>query len=347
MLISRFGSNWATGYVFPELQAVDDWQIQRPSAVSQVSGMAGAFDYVGAAANPQMAITVTKKFELAWRNDYVAGAGTIYTGTQGTKAIYGLGTAFQSFCYAGDKIRFTFNDHLYEYDIEQVFSATWMKLPDPQTASLPSIGSGSAVGYLIAHPDAYLNVENALEVLKRSVVAVGESKLWGLLRNGDHRWAWAKPIRGKYPESYVNKLHLPVELDFYLREGLWYGETQSGTSLSNSMSYPLTLTNAGNMPAAVVLQITPSGTLTSLTLTNGTNGNTCTWTGSATSGQLLKIDTGNWLVTKAGAGAYEGFTFGAGQENWLTLLPGDNAITVSVAGASGWSGSLTWWNTYL
>jgi hypothetical protein len=196
--------------------------------------------------------------------------------------------------------------------------------------------------------NAYADVELLLNTIRTNVLGAGEQKMWGVTRDNSVRWAWAKCTSLRAPESYNNKLSVPVDLEFMLREGVWYGAEQSGTSLTHLMSYPLTLTNNGNLPADVVLHITSAtGTITSLTLANSTNGYTCTWTGSATFGQSLRIDTGAWSVTKASAGAYSGLTYGATQERWFRLQPGNNVVSLTVVGSTNWSGSLTWWDTYL
>jgi Phage tail protein len=342
MLISRFGATWANAYAFPELQASDDWQIERPPTTAQVSGTAGAFDFWGTAANPHRAVTVTKKFNLTQPAYYLTGTGTIFTFDGMNIYLMGWQTCFLSEVMVGDTIRFTYSGTVYEFTVNSVPTDDTLGFT---TTELPPFED--PVPYEIGKHNLYVNIEAALDTLKQQVVTVGESKLWGLRRDSTHRWAWAKIIRAKYPEDYQHKLVLPVELEFYVREGVWYSETENSAALADNTSFPVSLVNHGNLPAAVRLEITPdSGTLTSLTLTNAGNGNTLTWTGSLASGMPLVIDTGQWLVTLDGDGAYSGLTFGGTQPNWLQLQPGSNAIMLATTGGSSWAGTLTWWDTY-
>jgi hypothetical protein len=355
MIISRFGSAYDTAYPFPTLKGADDYQTQRPASVGQVGGMAGAFDFWGAQGNPIAAQVVTKKFELAAPFVY-AGAGTIWTDVligidmPSYYLIRGIGTHFLTDFSVGDLVRFTFEGDVCTYAITQIDSDTVMRA-GYAIGEVVDVPIGSAVSYeIVKTTGTYSNVERGIDALKLATLNAGESKLWALRRDGTHLWAWAKCNRGRWPEDYNTKLHLPVELEFYCREGVWYGETQ-GTSgnITQATSSPYVLTSNGVLPANAVFTITPSGgALASVTVTNTTNGYTFTYTGTVNSGQALVVDAGAWSVKNNGVGAYAGFAYGAGQQNWMRLAPGANAFTISKTGpATGWTATLTWFDTFI
>ena len=336
MIISRFGDTWDAAYAFSTLKGADDYQTIRQASIGQVGGMSGVFDFWGSGVNPLAAQVVTKRFELStFRSGTISGAGQITT--DGSTTIVGTSTHFMTEVIPGSVITWFEGSRT----VVNVTDNTHL------IVSSNADSTGEPVDYTITYP-GWNGLETLKDQLKAATIGIGESKLWGLLRDGTtHRWAWAKCNRLRAPEDYNTRLHLPVELDFLLREGLWYGETQGGQSITQA-SATYTLTNSGTQPANVVVQVTSStGTLTSMAVSNAANGDDFTWTGSATVGQLLKVDTGAWLVTKAGSAAYSGLTYGTGQNNWLRLNPGSNVITVTIAGSTAWSGSITWWDTYL
>jgi hypothetical protein len=357
MIISRFGSTWASAYQFGTLKGADDYQTQRPASVGQVGGMSGVFDFWGSAANPLTAQVVNKKFEIAKPYIYTAGTGTIFTyqsaspGPELAGIIGDDDTSFLSQVSIGDCIRFTYGGVSYSALVGVVVSDTYITVSAETLAELPVFDRGvGPVSFSIGKRSAtYSAIETELTYLQQKTIGMGESKLWAALRDGTtHRWAWAKCNRLRAPEDYTTKMHLPIELEFYCREGIWYGETQGGCSVAQNINDEgYTLVNSGTLPANLVVQVTSAtGTLTSMVVTNTTNGDDFTWTGSATVGQLLKVDTGAWSVTKAGVGAYSGLTYGTGQNNWLSLSPGSNVITIAITGSTAWSGSLSFWNTY-
>jgi hypothetical protein len=208
-------------------------------------------------------------------------------------------------------------------------------------------GAGTLWGQINGSSWQLVDLDRTLDYLLRCTLAHIESKLWALTRDEQRRWAWAKAISGRFAESVPTRLRLPVELSFYCREGLWYGEEQQGLSLTSALPSTYTAINDGNRPAFFQLQVTSAvGTLTQLVFANTTNGDIFTWTGAAAMGQLLRIDTGAWRVQRGGGNGYAGLSYGDNQSCWGQLAPGSNALTITVAGSSSWSGSLIWWDTY-
>jgi hypothetical protein len=350
MIISRFGSTWAAAYQLGTLKGEDDYQTQRPASVGQVGGMSGAFDFWGSTANPLGAQVVNKKYEIAAPFLYTAGTGTVYVlDVDGENFLIGVGVDFTTLFAPGDYIRFTYSATTYNMHVIEVATSS-LRVDDP--SSLPAIAIGSAVSYEVGkYRRTYAAIQTELDALKLATVGAGESKLWAALRDGStHRWAWAKCNRLRAPENYNTKLHLPVELEFNCREGLWYAETQSTSgNITQATSSPYALTNNGTFPAMCIFTITPSGgAFSACTVTNTTNGYTFTYTGTVASGKALVVNSGVWSVTNDGAGAYSGLAYGATQQNWMYLSPGANSFTISKTGAAtGWTATLTWWNTYL
>ncbi len=339
MIIDRFGSAYATAYQLPILQGQDDWATSRPPVLAKVGGMNGAFDFYGTSNYPLESVTVKKSFTLA-HSGIVVGTGTLTT-TAGSDAVVGSGTLATLEIYAGDYLIITSGEGVDSHYVESVTDDTHFTLVTNATYS-----AGSRT-FTITRTPSYAGVEFDIDTLKHHTINAGESKLWGLLRSGSQRWAYAKCIAVAAPESYENKLAIPVSVEFALREGLWYAATQSGTSIDQTdLSYDLV--NNGSTYAAFELTLTSAtGTLTAVTITNTTNGDTFTYTGSAAVGKTIIVKTGAYSITNDGTGAYTGLTYGANQVNWLRLNPGSNAVTISVTGSTAWSGSMEWWDTYL
>lgn len=355
MIISRFGADRSTAYQFPTYKGEDDYQVARPASAAQVGGMGGAFDFWGQDANPIAPQTVVKRFDLLGVHSY-AGTGTVYTHKTYPLDIYdifGSGTTFLTDFVTGDKVRFTFGGTTYIFTIGSVIGDTHMTVVSGEIALLATLDCqvGDAVSYTVIKTAGNLNynyLDEALDELKLATVNAGESKLWALRRDASYLWAWAKLVRGKWPETYQTKLHIPVELEFFLREGLWYGETYhtSGNITTSSPPYEQD-TNAGSLPANVLVTITPTtGTLTAVTLTNVTNSDTFTWTGSLAATKVLTVDSGIWAVRADGVGAYSGLTYGSGQKTFMQMEPGSNAFSISVTGATAWTATVQWYDTY-
>jgi hypothetical protein len=191
------------------------------------------------------------------------------------------------------------------------------------------------------------DLDQTLDELRKRTLGAGESKLWGLTRDEQHRWIWAKAIHGRFQEGPATRLHLPVELTFYCREGIWYGETLQVLTIDSTQPASFALVNAGDRPAALFLSLVSSAnTLTRLTLLNTTNNNTCTWSGSALPGWPISLDTAAWRIQIGAYSGYTGFSYGAEQATWLQLEPGLNDLTLTIEGSDVWSGYLTWWDTY-
>ncbi len=115
------------------------------------------------------------------------------------------------------------------------------------------------------------DLEDSLIVLRATTIGADRSKLWWLDRdNSTKYWSWAKCTGIKDFDSYKQKGRwlMPVELTFFMSEGVWYGDTQQ--SWSNTMVIPAStvgyavngLTNDGNVNALLDVRIVPDDGLT-------------------------------------------------------------------------------------
>lgn len=69
----------------------------------------------------------------------------------------------------------------------------------------------------------YAAVETAISALKAATIAVDESKLWALMRDGTTtHWAWAKCISLRISDQKEQIYFIPVEIEFFCREGVWH-----------------------------------------------------------------------------------------------------------------------------
>ncbi len=119
----------------------------------------------------------------------------------------------------------------------------------------------------------------------------------------------------------------------------------TATGGSGGTTQAVSITNAGNVNRAGYQVTVTAGTneITIVNWANATSGFSWTWTGSLTTGQVLVVDTDGMNVTKQGANAYNGFV-PSHKRTWDRLVPGANAITVTVTGnaAGGTDGRISW-----
>ena len=86
---------------------------------------------------------------------------------------------------------------------------------EPFTLKKTFIISGSSAGYA--------GVETAISALQAATISASETRLWGLRRDGGHRWMWAKCTRLNVSNKSGDHHSLSVTLEFLAREGMvWY-----------------------------------------------------------------------------------------------------------------------------
>lgn len=356
MIIDRFGSLYSTAFQLPSLQAEDDWQSVRPPVTARVGGAGGAFDFYGSANAPIEAIAVKKAFTITGSGVPVTGTGTI-AATLGDNTVTGTGTRFLSELAAGVRIYTGTGIHLQSFVVDTITD-------DEHFESVaPAFEDTTGASYTIVLGSIWSVLDLAIDEIKRRTLALGETKLWGLLRDGRLRWAWAKCTGVTAPEKYGNKLAMPGEIDFYLREGLWYGETEQALTIADETSpYTFTLTNSGNAPAYLKATLTNNAVdaLTLPKLENLTNGLEWTFDQAGTTDDVVEdgvliVDAAAHSVTYNDpgvgheTGAYASLTLPATQVVFMQLEPGVNSMRFSatITGTPDYDLVLAWWDTYL
>jgi len=169
----------------------------------------------------------------------------------------------------------------------------------------------------------------------------------------------ARLVSMTQPRPYGNRSTVhEIDLEFQ-QLGPWFGATNgTGWTFDNNIFFdagrnfdesggntlPLainqfTVTNNGNLPAtAVSIEVTAgSEALESLTIWNTTTNCRLYWAGLVTPGNLLKIDTGAWSITNAGADNFNNFSIDDAyhrNEYWMELATGANSMVVLRFGGS-------------
>lgn len=352
MIIDRFGATYATAFQLPPLKAEDDWQSARPAVTAKVGGMSGVFDFHGSSGAPLEAQTIRKTFMLNSRGVPIPGSGTVSLSITSTTVV-GSGTHFLTEAFVGDTI--TFSDGFTSV-ITQIADDT--HLTTYNTTALEHTGCTYTLTRIESH---YRDLDEALDRLKQYTLGAGETKLWGLLRTGSVRWAWAKCTSVKAPEKYGNKLSIPVDVEFSVREGVWYAESESSLAIhSQTLPYTFTLTNNGTQPAFVkaVLAWGDIGYLAQPKLENLTNGQSWTYDRAGTTDDLqlehtITVDAAAYSVTDSpisgpAVDAYANLVLGANQVVFMQLEPGANSMRFSGTPSITelYDLTLTWFDTY-
>jgi hypothetical protein len=342
MIIDRFGDTYSTAYVFPRQNVIDDWGVTRPPVSARVGGMAGAFDFYGSDNYPIGPMVIRKSFSmLGKRTTAIAGTGTLATGVNAGEYV-GTATAFLTEVYPGDVIAVsTYTLTVMTVSDNTNFTASSGVAVDPFTGLTFTITQVKITG---------ARVDDAVNELKAATITQGEHKLWALDRDAStKRWCYAKCTDVKAAEQ-VNAVYvLPVSVEFFAREGFWYSESTTTTSLTQANNAtPVSMPTVGTIDSDIVLNVTSStGTMTGYTLTNNTNGDTVTWAGSAAVGVLVALNTAAYTIKNGGVGAYSGLTIGTNQVKWFRLSPGANSVTLTVTGSTAWAATLVRHDQYL
>ncbi len=335
MIIAAFGDTWAGAYQFPTAAMADDYASERPAVARAVGQSAGALDLRGSAANAVRAQVVTKRFTSATAvRSVFSGTGLVSLST-GSDLVIGTSTAFLSQVTVGDVI--TADGH--SYTVIAVTDNTHLTI-SPASLTTTAVRVSFT---LTPQSPRWADGDTANNALIAATLALGESKLWALMRDGTHRWTWAKCVRVDAAERYDAPNHLPTSLRFWCRTGLWYSETQHSLTTDGDD----VLANAGNAVAHMTATVSCASTGTlSITLQNVVSLYFQTaWSGAATAGQSLVIDSGACSVKLNGVGVYSGLTRTYSNE-WLGLKPGNNQIRITTGARYG-AVVYTWHDTWL
>lgn len=121
------------------------------------------------------------------------------------------------------------------------------------------------------------------------------------------------------------------------------GNTSSATLSTTSTSK--TITNSGNtaMEKFTLTIVGNTGvTITNITVTNTTTGESLLWTGSLTDGDTLTINSLEQTIQFNGANAYANTTLGTNQVGFFTLELDDNDFEITLTSISGGTATATW-----
>ena len=199
----------------------------------------------------------------------------------------------------------------------------------------------------------YGHLEGDVSSLRKSLFGLGESKLWLDVRDGTHRWAWAKCTKFSLIEKVENQESAEINIEFYLRQGLWYGETlrQDGWVLSGGH---WDIVNAGNIATPVKVSITAKTTPITYAYVGKHEGGTTIvrfeYRGSIAADKALVVDPAIYSAKNDGVGCYNDMTFLHADERgrWLTIDPGTTRIDFGGTGGSGASTiSFEWYDAWV
>ncbi len=217
----------------------------------------------------------------------------------------------------------------------------------------------------------YDGIEDELDELRRNTIAFSttihkESWLYALPRNStSHLKARAKCISMSRSRAFNdgNYVKMPVELTFFLPEGIWYS-TYPAVAAYRTGAGTVSVANAGNYPALVTVFIAAGMTNPSVSIdrTSSPTGTVCSWTwtgvtaGGGNLGDALAVRSSSYsCVNNNGADAYSGLAIGSGQIAWLWIPPttgadiggGPNTHVATITGTGAVRIDLTWYNTYI
>lgn len=182
----------------------------------------------------------------------------------------------------------------------------------------------------------WATVESCVDVYK-GLIGIGRDKLWGVCRDGSHRWAWAKCVEVNASEKPKQFHTYPIAMKFYLSEGMWYAE-----NLTSHIFYhtaPVSLMN-GNWFAypTFTLGVT-NGTINSFTLSDVGGRWSMAYSNAVSAARQVVINCAAMSVTHTGvANAYQYLTIPSNQFPWSWLVPGNSSVQLAIS----YGGSLTY-----
>jgi hypothetical protein len=195
------------------------------------------------------------------------------------------------------------------------------------------------------------SAENRLRVQLEDLFAKEgvKGQLWRTLADTSTRqWKYARLLRaalvGKV-DSHLIRAELQLLFETY--QPAWC--SSSLVTATGNAGTPLIASIGGNVPVRdAILAITAGATISSITITGV--GISLQWTGTLTSGQILRIDSGLRTVRIGSAtNAYSGFTPASGHtsDRWLELPPGLNTLHVRTNGNAAATLAMTWYDQWL
>jgi hypothetical protein len=200
---------------------------------------------------------------------------------------------------------------------------------------------------LVIASSTWATVELYADVYKR-MISYGRDKLWGLCRDGTHRWAWAKCIEVNASEKPKQFHTYPIAMKFYLPEGVWYSENLASITRTTPGYSGFTVLNGSWFAYPTFTMSILSGTMTAFTLREISSLWSFTYTHNITAAQSVVVNSAALSCAQTGvANAYQYLTLPANQFPWMWIVPGGQSFNLSVSGTCTFSATLTHYLTYL
>ena len=200
---------------------------------------------------------------------------------------------------------------------------------------------------LVATSSTWAAIEPLVDIYK-GLVGYGRDKLWGLCRDGSHRWAWAKCIEVNASEKPKQFHTYPVTMKFYLPEGVWYAENPTSHIFYHTA--PVTTLN-GNWFAYPVFTIAVTvGTMNAFTLSDVGGRWSLTYTHNITAAHSVVVNSAALSCVHTGVtNAYQYLTIPVGQFPWAWIIPTTMAIQLSIVygGSLTYTCTINYYATYL
>lgn len=185
-------------------------------------------------------------------------------------------------------------------------------------------------------------------------------KLWRINDSGVYHWVWARLTSVDTERAVENRLHIKVNLTFFIYSPVWNGNLigtwrlDTGLMLDDGLfldagvtaelgttSKTLTITNGGNVRLrAIEMAITAKTTSITSVIIEKAGETYITWNGTVLPNTQLVFDFGALSVRNNGIEAYSGMILSEANhkiDNWLNIDPGDNTVKITQTGGGATS----------
>lgn len=171
----------------------------------------------------------------------------------------------------------------------------------------------------------------------KGLVGYGRNKLWGLCRDGSHRWAWAKCVEVNASEKPKQYHTYPIAMKFYLPEGVWYAENLTSHVFTHAA--PVAVLNGTWFAYPTFTIAVTVGTINAFTLSDVGGRWSLTYTHDITAAHSVAVNSAALSCTHTGVtNAYQYLTIPTGQFPWAWIIPVGMSIQLAVT----YGGSLTY-----
>jgi len=210
-------------------------------------------------------------------------------------------------------------------------------------ASAWPIAAGTVKKRAIVTAATWQAVDVTLDALHAATIAPGEQRLWAEMRDGSKRWAWAKCLSIHAPDKVGQPFHCPIELEFTLREGLWYAETAKTQTQAGAAT--IALVNSGDVRVPVSVSVTANATATTAYAV-GAPGRGWSFAGTLAGTKTLIVDAAAYISTNNALNCFSSLSITDRAAFWFYLEPGSNSVTITFTGGNP-TAVLAWNEVYL